>query len=441
MMRFPLHPRQARLVVEAEARGVGREGCVVAALVGERDLVWQRPRRAELSGDSDLLSDVDRLAEASRGGLQPDRARSLGLDVGAALTIDRVRRQLEPIVERVRQSGTRGTRSDDDDGLRQAILAGYPDRVARRRRKGERELLLSGGGTAQLSDASVVRDAELMVVVDAEQRSDRASGAIVARSVTAIEPDWLIDVAADRMREVKAYEWNAAAERVEVVERMMYDQLVLDERRAWPSQVVGADETAVARALYEAVRVRGQQVFVDAEELERLKGRAAFVRQYVPEAALPELGDDELDATLAELCIGRDSMEALRDADFFGAIVARLGTQAAGLLAKEAPEKVTLPGGRQVRVQYPAGQPPFIASRLQDFFGLAAGPSLARGRVPLTLHLLAPNQRAVQVTSDLTGFWERHYPALRRELGRRYPRHSWPEDPLHAEPPPPRRGR
>ena len=236
MMRFPLHPRQARLVVEAEARGVGRQGCVLAALIGERDLVWQRPRRAELSGDSDLLADLDRFAEASRGGLQPDRARSLGLDAGAALTIDRVRRQLEPLVERGRAPA-----GDADTALRQAILAGYPDRVARRRRQGAPELLLSGGGTAQLSDASVVRDAELMVVVDAEQRSDRAGGAIVARSATAIETDWLIDVAADRLREVAAYEWNAAAERVEVVERMTYDALVLDERRAWPSQVARAD--------------------------------------------------------------------------------------------------------------------------------------------------------------------------------------------------------
>ena len=433
MMRFPLHPRQARLVVEGEARGVGRQACVVAALIGERDLVWQRPRRAQLSGDSDLLADLDRFAEASRGGLSPDRARSLGLDAGAALTIDRVRRQLEPLVERGRPA------PDGETALRQAILSGYPDRVARRRRKGEPELLLSGGGTAQLSEASVVRDAELMVVVDAEQRSDRASGAIVARSVTAIEPDWLIDVAADRMRELAAYEWNAAAERVEVVERMTYDQLVLDERRAWPSQVTNADPQAVAATLHAAARARGLQAFVDPEELERLRGRVAFVREHLPEAALLPLDDAAVDATLAELCVGRDRLAELRDADFAGALVTRLGPQAHALLAKEAPDKVTLPGGRAVRVQYPAGQPPFIASRLQDFFGMAAGPTLARGRVPLTLHLLAPNQRAVQVTSDLAGFWERHYPALRRELGRRYPRHSWPEDPLHAEPPRPTR--
>lgn len=433
MTRFALHPRQSRLVVEGEARGVGRDACVVAALVGERDLVWQRPRRAEVSGDSDLIADLDRFREAGRGGLQPDRARSLGLDVGAALTIDRVRRQLEPLV------GRAPAPADPDAALRIAILAGYPDRVARRRRKGEPELLLSGGGTALLSDASVVRDGELMVVVDAEQRSDQRGGAIVARSASRIEVEWLIDVAAERLRESKTYEWNAAAERVEVVERMSYDQLVLDERRAWPTQVEGADGEAVARALHEAARARGLPPLVDDEELQRLIGRVAFVRAHVPEAGLPEVDAALLDAALFEACQGRHSFAELRGAGLLDALVTRLGPGAAGLLAREAPERITLPGGRAVRVQYPTGQAPFVASRLQDFFGMAAGPTLARGRVPLTLHLLAPNQRAVQVTADLAGFWSRHYPALRRELGRRYPRHSWPEDPLHAAPPSPRR--
>jgi ATP-dependent helicase HrpB len=446
MSRFPLHPRQARMLVEAESRGVGRDGCIVAALIGERELVWQRPRRAEFSGDSDLLADLERFREAARsGGLQPDRARSLGLDVGAALTIDRVRRQLEGQV-------ARGTLpADPDAALRASILAGYSDRVARRRRRGEPELLLSGGGTAQLSEGSVVRDFELMVVVDAEQRADAragspgargataaGAGSIVARSATAIEVDWLIDFAADRMKETLTYAWNSSAERVEVVERMTYDQLVLDERKAWPSQMPAADAGEVARVLAEAARTRGTHTFVDVEALERLLGRVAFVRTHLPEAKLPEIGDAELTATLVDVSQGRDSFADLQDAGFLEALTARMGAGVGALLAKEAPERVTLPGGRPVKVQYPSGQAPFVASRLQDFFGLAAGPTLARGRVPLTLHLLAPNQRAVQVTSDLAGFWSRHYPAIRRELGRRYPRHSWPEDPLHAEPPPPR---
>src|SRR5262249_22921659 len=152
--------------------------------------------------------------------------------------------------------------------------------------------------------------------------------------------------------------------------------------------------------------------FVEPEELERLLGRIAFVRAHLPELGLPEVGPVELEATLAEVCQGCDSFAQLRQAGFAAALVGRFGPGTAALLAKEAPEKIPLPGGRAVRVQYPSGQPPFVASRLQDFFGMAAGPMLARGRVALTLHLLAPNQRAVQVTSDLAGFWARHYPAL-----------------------------
>jgi ATP-dependent helicase HrpB len=108
------------------------------------------------------------------------------------------------------------------------------------------------------------------------------------------------------------------------------------------------------------------------------------------------------------------------------------------LLREATPDSVRLPGGRQVPIHYEPGKPPWIESRLQDFFGLRAGPMVGLGRVPLTLHLLAPNYRAVQVTSDLAGFWQKHYPAIRRELSRRYPRHSWPEDGATAVPPPPR---
>jgi len=111
---------------------------------------------------------------------------------------------------------------------------------------------------------------------------------------------------------------------------------------------------------------------------------------------------------------------------------ARLSSEQARALAKMAPERATLARGRAVRINYERDKAPWIASRLQDFFGMKESPSIASGRVPLVLHLLAPNGRAVQVTTDLNGFWVRHYAQVRRELGRRYPRHAWPENPLAA---------
>jgi ATP-dependent helicase HrpB len=142
--------------------------------------------------------------------------------------------------------------------------------------------------------------------------------------------------------------------------------------------------------------------------------------------------------SLASLCSGARSFADLEGVSLLDALNARLTGEQARLLSNHAPERATLPGGRAVKVHYEPGKPPWVESRLQDFFGMAQGPSVCAGRVPLVLHLLAPNMRAVQVTTDLAGFWERHYPAIRKELCRKYPRHSWPEDPRHAQPPAPR---
>jgi ATP-dependent helicase HrpB len=128
----------------------------------------------------------------------------------------------------------------------------------------------------------------------------------------------------------------------------------------------------------------------------------------------------------------------LRAASLTDGLRAQIGAEGLRQLQAIAPEAVTLPGGRHLTIHYEIGKPPWVASRLQDFFGMASTPTVAHGRVPLTVHLLAPNQRAVQVTSDLAGFWKRHYPKVRRELMRRYPRHPWPEDGATARPPEPR---
>jgi len=164
--------------------------------------------------------------------------------------------------------------------------------------------------------------------------------------------------------------------------------------------------------------------------------RVAFVKSAMPERELPDIpdlarNDDDdraaLRTILAAAATGHTSFAALRSLSARDLVLAWLPT--AAQLDRDAPDFVQLPG-RRARVEYPRGQTPHVASRLQDFFGLTEGPRLAGGRVPLVLHLLAPNQRAVQVTQDLAGFWARNYPQLRRELGRRYPRHRWPEDPL-----------
>ena len=251
---------------------------------------------------------------------------------------------------------------------------------------------------------------------------------MLVRLASAIEPDWLLDLFPDHITETTELTWNTQAERVEGVSRLLYDQLVLTESRVGEGQSI-----EVTNLLIEQAVAAGWQAFVEAESVERLLARVEFMARTFPEADFPVLTDEDVRAVLVDLCAGRRSFAELRAAARTGelheGLRRRLKHEQARLLSTMAPERVQL-GTRQVRVNYERGGQPWIASRLQDFFRAREGPRVAGGRVALVLHLLAPNQRPVQVTTDLAGFWARHYPQVRRELSRRYPRHAWPENPL-----------
>jgi ATP-dependent helicase HrpB len=462
ILRVPGHPRQGRLVVEAAARGAADEGALLAALLGERDLRdWRALAGAALppTGPSDLLELAHAFGESARARFDPDQLRRMGVSPGAAQAVERSRRQLARVARELATSTATETaavhpeRSADakasarsrrattttmkEQALLLATLAAYPDRVARRRAPRSDEIVLAGGGSARLDPASVVREASLLVAVDAEER--RGGGRTAPRAearvriASMVTQEMLLDLFPGALRYEEALSWNAEAERVEATERLLYGDLVLEETRA-----ARADPEAVAARLAAEAAARGPRAFAPEGVLDRLVARLAFAAAHAQGLAPPS--EDDLAAALRDLCAGRRSFAELREADLPGAVLARLEPRARAALDRLAPERVTLPGGRAARIQYEVGKPPWIESRLQDFFGMAAGPSVAAGKVPLVLHLLAPNQRAVQVTTDLSGFWDRHYPALRRELMRRYPRHAWPEDPRTATPPP-HRGR
>jgi ATP-dependent helicase HrpB len=428
LLEFPLHPRLARIVVDAEQRGVALEGATIAALLGERDIRLETRARIGpggggpdrgASGPSDVLELVERFEGAQRGG-----ARSHGVDAGAAQSVDRVRKQLERKLDK--RAGTRpsSTHAVEEAQLR-AVLAGFPDRVARRRRPRSPEIVLAGGGAATLDPASVVHDAELMVACDAEERR----GGVVVRIASKVEPEWLLELGGDRLGDFEGFEWNAELQRVDRVTRLTYDGLALEETRqpAQPSE-------GAAKVLADEALKAGVDRFCDKEALAALRVRIDALRGAFPEVDFPALDDAFARQVLLELCQSVKSFKELEAAGLLAALEAHFTPAQAQLLRKEAPERFTLAGGRTAKVNWEPGKPPWLESRLQDFFGSLKGPSLLGGRVPLVLHLLAPNMRAVQVTTDLAGFWDRHYPAIRKELMRKYPRHSWPEEPRTAAP-------
>jgi ATP-dependent helicase HrpB len=443
LLRFPTHPRLGRLLLEGERRGVAAEAAAVAALIGERD-IRERSRfqyrggggaRQEMA-DADLLVLLDAFEQARRDRFSRDRLRALDLDGRAVEAVERVRRQLAGALRPA--SGVARPRSPEavDEALGQATLAAFPDRVMRRRGSGSQEAVLAGGGTATVGPSP---PGELLVAVDAEERAGGGPGAgvrgrgAVVRLAAGIEAEWLLEVA-DGVTDRQELRWDERTLRVEQVTALMYGQIALEETRrpAPPSP-------EASQLLAAAVKAAGARaLFPDADPAD-LQNRLAVLRQAFPDDAdLPALDAAALEGLLQAGCEGRISFAELREAGLPGLLAELLPPALWQRLRQEAPERLRLPGGREVPVHYEPDRPPWIESRLQDFFGMSAGPAVARGRVPLVVHLLAPNGRAVQVTRDLAGFWRQHYPALRRELGRRYPRHAWPEDGATAVPPAPK---
>lgn len=367
MARYPLHPRLSRMLIEAVERGAGEDGCIAAALLG---------LGARL-GSVDLLAAMDS-----------------DWDYRTRLHVEQLRRIVRP---------PRPTRHDES-ALLMSVLAGFPDRIARRR-KGN-QVLLSAGGSAEF--AGEPPPYEFMVAIDVEDRKDKPLPLI--RLASRIEPDWLIDLFPDRVIERNGVEWNRTAERVDPVSALLYDDLVIQESR---DAVPDRDQTAALLA--EKALEAGLARFINPDEMNEFLARVEF-------AGLPE---PDIAAALRDACIGLRSFAELKAAS--AGLLDRVVEPR--ILNDLAPARLRLPSGRQTKIHYERGKPPWIASRLQDFFGMKETPRIGRNRTSLVAHLLAPNQRPVQTTSDLAGFWERLYPELRRALSRRYPKHAWPERP------------
>jgi ATP-dependent helicase HrpB len=265
-------------------------------------------------------------------------------------------------------------------------------------------------------------DEELFLCVDV----DSASGEAVVRQASAVDRGWL---PAEQVTSETTMEFDEASGKVMARRRVRFDDLVLEEG---PVALPSSEE--VAAALVQAAAERLERAFpVDDAEVAGFRSRAQCLAAWMPDLDLPLLDDAALRGLLPQVAAGRRSLEEVRRGPWLEAMRSVFNWQQLQAVEREAPERIEVPSGSRIAVQYEVGRPPILAVRIQEVFGLLETPLIARGRVPVLMHLLAPNMRVAQVTDDLASFWKNTYLQVRKDLRARYPKHSWPEDPYTAE--------
>ena len=402
MLALPVHPRLARLMLAAAEGGLVSQGAKLAAILSEREAL-SSPAPSGVHGPSDLLT---------------------RLDVFADRQVMRLKDELQRMMQR--SGAVQDHQADEADLLKLALLA-YPDRVARRRKSDPETAVMVGGGGLRMARESAVRTAEFFVAVDARQDDRAAKGEALVRVASAIQPQWLEELFPDAVQRRQTVRFDEERGKVVGITEKVYLVLVLSLAAA-----AAGDRAAAGAALAAALSPRAETIFTEDEGAAALLARVEFLRKWMPEHPWPVFDATELGQVLAEACAGKRSIDELKRAGLENALRAHLQYPLDRLLDQHAPAAIAVPSGQQIRLRYESGKAPVLGVRLQELFGLTQTPRLAAGRAPVLLEILGPNFRPVQVTDDLASFWKNTYEQVRKDLRRRYPKHSWPDDPLTA---------
>lgn len=429
LLQLPVPPRLGRILVEAERRGCAADAALLASLAAERDILAgsapsildrRRDREAaRAAGPSDLLLRAELFEEARQRHFDAHSCRQAGLDRRRLQVVERTRRQLAASV-RSWQSPGRG-----QEDLLRCILAGFADRVCRRRAPGASRAIMVGRTGVVVDEASVVRESEYFVAVDVERTARARGGEARVRIASAARREWLEEMFPAALGSSADLVFDAERERVVKRLRVCFFDLVLEERIE-----LDVDRALAGALLAQLVAREPSRWLRPNAAAATLLRRLGFLHRAMPEIGLP--APQTLLSTAASfLCAGRVSLSEVRQLDLSAALAGLLSTQQRRALRVEAPVDYQLPSGRRAPIDYEA-DPPAVEARIQEIFGLDATPRLAGGRVPLVVRVLAPNYRPVQITEDLRSFWRVTYPKVRRQLRGRYPKHHWPEDPSAA---------
>ncbi len=422
MARLAMHPRLAHMVLKAQELGFGQTGVMVAALLAERDIL--RDKSADMRHRVELLSQFPEGSKAM--------VRKAGGDLAA---LQRVSRQVKSWSKSLKLSKA-GDILPHKTGL--CLALAYPDRIGKRRPGGMARYLLSGGRGAVLDEADGLGCEKYLAVCHLALNSIRGgqtkTGGRDARIYLAAPLDVsdIEEIFRDRIMVREQVEWDGRTSSVLARKRQMLGKMTMGEER-----LKNPDPAAVLAALCSGIRKMGLGSLPWNRESRDFQARLLFCRRYDADGGWPDLShealldglEDWLGPYLGEMTTAAQ-LKSLNLADI---LKGRLTWQMRERLDQLVPGHYRVPGGSKIALDYSL-DPPVLAVRLQEMFGLDRTPTVMAGRVRLLVHLLSPAGRPLQVTQDLENFWHSSYDAVKKDMKGRYPKHHWPDDPLAATP-------
>jgi ATP-dependent helicase HrpB len=428
MLRFPVHPRYARMFLAAQDLGCVRPVALMAALTQGRGFLLRgagrevEERREEILGEeheSDFFLLMRAWRYADRANYSLDDCRRLGIHAQAA-------RQVEPLFHQFLEIATGegldvSERRVDATAIRKCVLVGFSDHVARRLDAGTLRCEMVHGRRGQLARESGIQKAPLFVAVEINEIEARGEVTVLLSLATAIEEAWLPELFPDDYRDAIGVVYDESTRRVVVRKERRFRDLVLECKPTADPPPASEAAALLAREVQ-----AGRIVLTGwTEAVEQWITRVNSLAKWFPELEVAPITDAGRVTLIEQICHGACSARELKDKPVLPVLRDWLLPEQLMVLDDYLPERIVMANGRRSRVTYSKDGPPVLSARIQELYGVEGKFALGRGRVPVKIEVLAPNHRPIQVTDDLTAFWRDMYPKAKAELARKYPRHEW----------------
>ncbi|MEH6525620.1 MAG: ATP-dependent helicase HrpB [Sneathiella sp.] len=413
IIKLPLHPRLARMIIKSSEYSASKLACDIASLLSERDIL----RRDREAPSSDIKDRLNLLYRQRQQKAAPRR------DVND-MALRQINRSSADLMRRLKQQ--EGRYDVNQAGM--LLAFGYPDRIGELRNNSQLNYRLSGGRGAKLDANDKLLGEPYLVAADVDGKgSDARVYLAAALSYSDIESAFKAEFETRR----RVF-WNEKRRRIEAVRETYFGALVMESTR-----LTDASDEEISAALVSVIRNKGVQILPWDEATKSLADRVAFARYHEPDENWPDFSSEGLTLHLEEWLLpylaGLTSLTHLKSLDLASILKNKIGYELEARLKVFAPSSIKVPSGSNISLDYSNPQIPVLSVRLQEIFGLREVPKIAKGNVAVTVHLLSPARRPLQVTSDLESFWRTTYIDVKKDMKGRYPKHYWPDDPLQAE--------